>query len=80
MAVFSTWSLLKRPHRLIMTSFPVTPTGREPWSSTLTTGGICHQVRPVAQMAAASVRTIGVPRAPMPPYMLECESEATVRV
>ena len=42
--------------------------------------GICHQNSPVAQIAAASVRTIGVPIAPRAPYMLECESEATTNV
>ena len=31
----------------------------------------------VAQIAAASVRTTGEPTAPMAPYMLEWESEAT---
>jgi hypothetical protein len=32
---------------------------------------------PVAQIAAASVRTTGVPSAPSAPYMLACESDAT---
>jgi len=35
---------------------------------------------PVAQILAASVRTMGVPRQPTPPYMFECESEATATV
>ena len=39
--------------------------------------GICHQNSPVAQTAAASVRTMGVPIAPSAPYILECESDAT---
>lgn len=43
-------------------------------------GGTCHQVREVAQIAAASVRTMGVPRHPIPPYILECESDATTSV
>lgn len=34
-------------------------------------GGTCHHVLPVAQMLAASVRTIGVPRQPRPPYLRE---------
>ncbi|RUS27540.1 hypothetical protein BC938DRAFT_483099 [Jimgerdemannia flammicorona] len=79
-AVFRTSSRLKRPQSVTITSLPVTPVGREPRSSTFTTGGTCHQVRPVAQIEAASVRTTGVPRQPTPPYILECESEATVSV
>ena len=62
-----------------MTSFPVTPGFSAPWSVTRTVRGICHQNSPVAQMAAASVRTTGVPRAPSAPYMFEWESEATTR-
>ncbi len=37
--------------------------GKFPLSTTLATGGTCHQVTPVAQMLAASVRTTGVPSA-----------------
>lgn len=40
----------------------------------------CHHVRPVAQILAASVRTTGVPRHDIPPYMLEWLSEATASV
>ncbi len=58
-------------------SLPVAPSGSLPSSTTSTERGICHQNSPVAQTAAASVRTIGVPIAPSAPYMLECESEAT---
>ena len=36
-------------------------------STTLATFGTCHQVTPVAQMLAASVRTTGVPRAAIAP-------------
>jgi len=43
-----------------------TPSSVEP---PFTTGGTCHHVVPVAQIAAASVRTIGVPRQPSPPYL-----------
>ena len=39
--------------------------------------GISHQVTPVAQMLAASVRTTGVPSAAIAPYRFECESLAT---
>ena len=46
----------------------------------LAIGGICHQVLPVAQTLAASDRTIGVPKQPRPPYILEWLSEATVIV
>ena len=34
----------------------------------------------MAQIAAASVRTTGVPTAASAPYMLECESDATTRL
>jgi hypothetical protein len=61
----------------MMTSFPVTPGFSDPCSVTRTVRGICHQNSPVAQMAAASVRTTGVPSAPRAPYMLEWESDAT---
>ena len=37
------------------------------WTDKRTTSGTCHQVWPVAQMAAASVRTTGVPSAPTAP-------------
>ena len=79
-AWLSTWSSLKKPARVMMTSLPVTPGRSLPPSVTRATGGTCHQVRPVAQMAAASVRTMGVPRQPRPPYMLEWLSEATTSV
>ena len=46
-----------------MTSLPVEPAGNSPSSTTCTVRGICHQNSPVAQMAAASVRTTGVPTA-----------------
>ena len=58
---------------------PVAPAGRLPSSTTCTVRGTCHQKLPVAQIAAASVRTTGVPTAPIPPYMFECESEATTK-
>ena len=60
-----------------MTSLPVTPSRSSPSSTTRTVRGISHQNSPVAQMAAASVRTTGVPNAPMAPYMFEWESDAT---
>ncbi len=62
-----------------MRSLPVTPGRSLPSRTTLTVRGTCHQVIPVAQMAAASVRTTGVPTAPTAPYIFECESEATTR-
>lgn len=46
----------------------------------LVTLGMRHQVLPVAQIAAASERTTGVPKHPNPPYIFECESEPTTRV
>src|SRR5512146_899081 len=76
-AAFSTSSLLYNPQSAMMTSLPVAPAGSRPSSTTWTVRGICHQNSPVAQMAAASVRTTGVPTAPSAPYMLECESDAT---
>ena len=79
-AAFNTSSLLKIPANVIITSLPVTPDDNFPDNSTLATGGICHQVLPVAQMAAASVRTIGVPKQPKPPYILAWLSEATAIV
>ncbi len=63
-----------------MTSFPVTPGLKRPASSTLATGGTCHQVWPVAHRAAPSLRTIGVPRQPSPPYMFAWLSDATTSV
>src|SRR5439155_746273 len=47
----------------MMTSLPTTPGERVPLSTTLATLGTCHQVTPVAQILAASVRTTGVPSA-----------------
>src|SRR5712671_7002690 len=70
MAALRTSSLLNAPHNATITSLPVTPGANLPRSSTLTIGGICHQVVPVAQIAAESVRTMGVPTQPTPPYML----------
>src|SRR5438309_1656471 len=61
----------------MMTSLPVTPADRFPFNTTLATFGSCHQVTPVAQILAASVRTTGVPSAAIAPYKLECESLAT---
>ena len=61
----------------MMTSLPVAPSRSCPSSTTRIVRGICHQKSPVAQIAAASVRTTGVPSAPSAPYMLEWESEAT---
>ena len=61
----------------MITSLPVTPGCSFPFRTTCTVRGICHQNSPVAQIAAASVRTTGVPTAPRAPYMLEWESEAT---
>ena len=55
----------------MMTSLPVAPSGNLPSSTTSIERGICHQNSPVAQTAAASVRTIGVPIAPSAPYILE---------
>src|ERR1700687_6055341 len=78
-AAFSTCTL-NAPHSAMITSLPVTPGFSAPSSTTCTVRGICHQNSPVAQMAAASVRTTGVPMAPSAPYMLECESEATTSV
>ena len=63
----------------MITSLPVAPAGRRPSSTTCTVRGICHQKVSVAQIAAASVRTTGVPTAPTPPYMFEWESEATTK-
>eukprot|EP00732_Lithocolla_globosa_P000590 Lithocolla_globosa_v1_NODE_202_length_5196_cov_7.727290.p3 type:complete len:111 gc:universal NODE_202_length_5196_cov_7.727290:1754-2086(+) len=68
---FKTSSLLKKPHRAIIMSLPVTPGCNFPWNSILATGGTCHQVCPVAHKAAASVRTTGVPKQPTPPYIFE---------
>src|SRR5512138_1598344 len=76
-AAFNTSSWLYRPHKVMMTSLPVAPSCNLPSSTTCTLRGICHQNSPVAQTAAASVLTIGVPTAPSAPYMFECESEAT---
>ncbi len=75
-AAFSTSSLYS-PHKATITSLPVTPGASLPSSTTCTVRGICHQNSPVAQIAAASVRTTGVPMAPSAPYMFECESLAT---
>ncbi len=61
----------------MITSLPVAPSGSCPSRTTETVRGTCHQNSPVAQTAAASVRTMGVPTAPSAPYMLEWESEAT---
>lgn len=69
-AAFRTSSWLKVPQRATMTSLPVTPFASRPLSSTLTIRGTCHHVFPVAHRAAPSVRTIGVPTQPTPPYML----------
>jgi hypothetical protein len=55
MTELRTSSLLKVPQSATMTSFPVTPGGSWLRRDTLTIGGICHQVWPVAQIAAASV-------------------------
>ncbi|KAI7506260.1 Homoaconitase [Hortaea werneckii] len=55
-AWFRTSSLLNNPHRATITSLPVTPSGRIPVKLTRAIGGICHHVRPVAQIEAASVR------------------------
>ncbi len=62
-----------------MTSLPVTPGRSFPSSTTRIMRGTCHQNVPVTQAAAASVRTIGVPTAPSPPYMLEWLSLATTK-
>lgn len=64
---FKTSSDPNREQRLRITSFPVTPGGSRPVKVILATGGCCSHVLPVAHMAAASVRTTGVPRHPMPP-------------
>ena len=61
----------------MITSLPVTPGESFPFNTTFATFGTCHQVTPVAQMLAASVRTTGVPSAATAPYKLECESLAT---
>src|SRR4029079_1054728 len=76
-AEFKTSSWLYIPHSVMMTSLPSAPAGSVPSSTTWMERGICHQKSPVAQAAAASVRTIGVPIAPSAPYIFECESEAT---
>ena len=78
-AALRTSPWLYRPHSVTITSLPVTPSRSSPWSTTWIERGICHQNSPVAQMAAASVRTTGVPSAPIAPYMLEWESDATTR-
>ncbi len=57
---FNTSSLLKYPQRAIIKSFPVTPLLNELIKFTFAIGGTCHHVLPVAQIAAASVLTIGV--------------------
>ncbi|KAI7091920.1 Homoaconitase [Hortaea werneckii] len=67
-AWFKTSSLLNKPHRATITSLPVTPSGRIPVKLTRAIGGICHHVRPVAQIEAASVRTTGVPKQATPPF------------
>ena len=51
----------------MITSLPVTPGRRAPSSTTFTVRGTCHHTVPVAQSAAASVRTTGVPRAATAP-------------
>ena len=61
----------------MITSLPVTPGESFPFKITFATFGTCHQVTPVAQMLAASVRTTGVPKAATAPYRFECESLAT---
>ncbi len=65
--MLSTSSLLKAPQRAMITSLPTTPGWGLPVRTTLAMGGTCHQVSPVAQIAAASVRTTGVPRAEAAP-------------
>ncbi|GBD87299.1 hypothetical protein BMS3Abin03_01228 [bacterium BMS3Abin03] len=79
-AWLSTSSLLKYPHNTIITSLPVTPFCNAPLNSTFAIGGTFHHVFPVAQIAAASVRTTGVPRQPSPPYIFEWLSDATTIV
>ena len=61
----------------MITSFPTTPGPSRFFNTTRATCGTCHQVTPVAQMPAASVRTTGVPSAAMAPYRFECESLPT---
>jgi hypothetical protein len=78
-AALRTSSLLYRPHSVMITSLPVTPGRRAPSRTTCTVRGTDHQNVPVAQIAAASVRTTGVPTAPSAPYILEWESEATTK-
>ncbi len=73
---FSSW--LERVR--LWKAHPVTPGGRIPRNVIFATGGTHHQVRPTAQMEAASVRTTGVPRVPVAPYVLLCESLATASV
>ena len=67
------------PCRATITSFHVTPGTNFPRSSILTIWGTCHHVCPVVQSVTASVRTIGVPTSPIPPYMLLWLLLATVK-
>ncbi|PUU77266.1 hypothetical protein B9Z19DRAFT_1066000 [Tuber borchii] len=55
----------------------LTPFGRTTLTSIPATGGISRHVCPVAQIATASIGTIGVSRHKIPPYILLCESLAT---
>ena len=79
-AWFRTSSLPNNAHSATMISFPWTPSWRRPWKWTLATGGIKNHVFVVDQIAAASVRTTGVPKQPTPPYMFEWLSLATASV
>src|SRR5438132_783154 len=49
----------------MITSLPVAPAGSSPSRTTCTLRGTCHQNSPVAQTAAASVRTLGAVGTPI---------------
>src|SRR5439155_23887413 len=73
-AWLSTSSLLKSPHKAMMTSFPTTPGERLPLSTTFSTGGTWHHVTLDAQILAASVRMTRGPYRDAAPYKLDCVS------
>jgi hypothetical protein len=66
-AWFSTSSFRNVPISEMITSLPTTPGRSAPVRCTRTVGGTSHHVSPVAQIAAASVRTTGVPTAASAP-------------
>ena len=75
--MFST-SDLRKAQSAMMTSLPVTPGGKMPVNVTFAIGGTCQNMFEVARILAASERTMAVPRQPMPPYIVEWLSLATI--